>query len=349
VPLEHGRAGTGSPSGPTTAAPDPAGLLARLADGYLTTQLLFVAAELGVVDVLVEGPMPATEIAAAVGAEAGPLHRVLRGLAAEQVLDELPDGRFALTAAGALLAADVPGSQRGTVLARGRIYYAALAGLLDAVRTGGTPFELVHGEPFFTRLAANPDEYALFQASMSGRSAREAAAVVEAYDFGRFRRLVDVGGGRGILLRAILDANPGLDGLLFDRPEVVGTAALPSAGGDFFAAVPDGADAYLLSRVLHDWDDAEALAILRACRRATADDATLLVVEAVLPPRAADDPAAVRMDLHMLALLHGRERSEAEFRALLATAGFRLVRTLPTGAGVHVLEAVPSGPADDAP
>jgi hypothetical protein len=324
-----------------TAAPDPAGLLARLADGYLTTQLLRVAAELGVADVLDGGPASTTEIATAVGAEPGPLHRVLRGLAAEQVLDELPDGRFALTPAGALLAADVPGSMRGAVLVRGRLYYGALAGLLDAVRDGGTPFDLVHGEPFFARLAAHPAEYALFQASMSGRANGEAAAVVDTYDFGRFRRVVDVGGGSGILLRAILDAHPGLDGLLFDRPEVVRTATLPAEAGDFFAAVPEGADAYLLSRVLHDWDDAEALRILGTCRRAMPDGATLVLVEAVLPRRAADDPRAVRMDLHMLTLLHGRERTEAEFAQLLGAAGFRLVRTLPTAAGVHVLEAAP--------
>jgi hypothetical protein len=329
-----------------TAPGDPARLLAGLADAYLTTQLLYVAAELGVADVLRDGPASASDIATAVGALPGPLHRVLRGLAAEQVLDELPDGRFALTAAGELLAADAPGSLRGAVLARGRLYYSALTGLLDAVRTGGTPFELVHGRPFFAELAARPSDLALFQASMAGRSAREAAAVVDAYDFGRFGRLVDVGGGPGILLRAILQAHPDLDALLFDLPEVARAAPLPSLGGDFFAGVPEGADAYLLSRVLHDWDDEDARRILRNCRRAMRRDATLVLVEAVLPECAADDPEAVRMDLHMLTLLHGRERTEAEFAALLADGGFRLARTVPTATLVHVLEAAPAGPAE---
>jgi hypothetical protein len=342
VPHARDRPGAGVHDGSTTAARDPAGHLSSLADGYLITQLLHVAAELGVADVLHDGPASAAEIAASVGAQPGHLHRVLRGLAAEQVLDELPDGRFALTPAGALLAADAPGSMRGAVLARGRLYYGAVVGLLDAVRDGGTPFELAHGEPFFTRLATQPAEYAMFQASMSARSTAEASAVVNAYDFGRFRRLVDVGGGPGILLRAILDAHPGVDGLLFDRPEVVRTATLPAEGGDFFAAVPAGADAYLLSRVLHDWDDADALRILGTCRRAMPDDATLVLVEAVLPRRAADDPRAVRMDLHMLTLLHGRERTEAEFADLLGTAGFRLLGTVPTPAGVCVLEAAPA-------
>lgn len=322
-----------------TAPPDPAAALARLADGYLITQLLYVAATLGLPDKLAAGPAAADELAGAVGAAPGPLHRVLRGLAAEQVLDELPDGRFSLTAVGALLVEGAPGSLRGPVLARGRIYFPALVGLLDAVRAGGTPFELVYGEPFFDHLAARPAESAAFRASMADRSAREAAAVVGAYQFDRFRRLVDVGGGTGVLLRAILDATPGLDGLLFDRPEVVEAASLPAVGGDFFTAVPDGADAYLLSRVIHDWDDTEAAAILRTCRRAMPAGGTLLLVEAVLPRRAADDPAAIRMDLHMLALLRGRERTEDEYAALLDLAGLALTRSVPTGTGVRILEA----------
>jgi hypothetical protein len=310
-----------------------------LADGYLSTQLLYVAAALGLADLLVDGARSADELATKVGARPDPLRRVLRGLAADLVLDELPDDRFALTPVGALLVDGAPGSLRGAVLARGRLYYAAFGGLLDAVRDGTTPFERVYGEPFFEHLAAHPAETAAFRASMADRSAREAAAVVAAYDFGRFRRLVDVGGGPGVLLRAVLAAAPGLDGLLFDRPEVVEGSTLPAAGGDFFTAVPGGADAYLLSRVIHDWDDADAVAVLRTCRQAMSMDATLLLVEAVLPVRAVDEPAAVRMDLHMLALLRGRERTAAEFAALLADAGLVLARVVPTGAGVHVLEA----------
>ena len=274
---------------------------------------------------------------------------MLRGLAAEQLLDELPGGRFGLTPAGALLVDGAPGSMRGAVLARGRLYYGALTGLLDAVRTGSTSsFELVHGESFFDHLAARPADSAAFQASMTTRSTREAAAVVAAYDFGRFRRLVDVGGGSGVLLAAILAAVPDLDGILFDRPEVAQTSTLSATGGDFFTEVPAGADAYLLSRVIHDWDDADAVRILRTCRRAMPVGAALLLVEAVLPERAVDDPAAIRMDLHMLALLRGRERTEAEYAALLDVAGFALTRVVPTGAGVHVLEAAATG-ADHRP
>lgn len=325
---------------------DPAAALARLADGYLNTQLLYVAAALGVADALADGPADAADLATKVGARRGPLHRVLRGLAAERVLDELPDGRFALTPIGALVVSGVAGTQHGAALARGQLYYAAVGGLLDAVRDGpaadGTPaFELVHGEPFFTHLAADPARAAAFRASMAARSAREADAVVAAYDFGRFRRLVDVGGGPGVLLRAVLAAHPRLDGLLFDRPEVIADATLPAVGGDFFDAVPAGADGYLLSRVLHDWSDTDAVAVLRSCRRAMPSTATLLVVEAVLPERAADDPAAIRMDLHMLALLGGRERTAAEYGRLFTAGGFTPGPVLPTTAGVSVLEAHP--------
>jgi hypothetical protein len=315
--------------------------LARLADGYLVTQLLHVCVALGVPDALAAGPRSATDLAGELGAVPGPLARVLRGLAAEEVLDELPDGRFALTPVGECLREGAPGSQRGAVTARAELYYRAAAGLLQAVRAGGTPFDLVHGRPFFDELATAPERLAAFRASMADRSAREAGAVVAAYDLTPFGSVVDVGGGSGTLLRAIGDAVPSADLTLFDQPGVVAGSDLRAVAGDFFAEVPAGADAYVLSRVLHDWDDEDARRILRTCRAAMRTDSVLLVVEAVLPERAADDPAAVRMDLHMLVLLHGRERAADEYAALLEAAGLRLSRDVPTPAGVHVLEARP--------
>lgn len=332
------RASARVPRHPVDMDASPGERLARLADGYLVTQLLHVAAALGVADALAAGARSADELAGEVGADPAVLERVLRGLAAEGVLDERPGRRFALTPTGELLRAEHPDSQRGPVLARGGLYYGALAGLLDAVRGGGTPFEIAHGLPFFAHLDAHPERAAAFQASMAARSRREAAAVVAAYDFSAFGSLVDVGGGTGVLLAAVLAAHPDMTATLFDRPEVVARSDLPGVGGDFFTAVPAGADAYLLSRVVHDWDDAEAVTLLRTCRRAMGAEAVLLLVEALLPERAADDPAAVRMDLHMLALLHGRERTRAEFAGLLAAAGLRLTRVLPAGP-VHVLEA----------
>jgi O-methyltransferase domain/Dimerisation domain len=331
--------------------------LARLMDGYLTTQLLYVAAKLGVADVLEDGPRTGAEVAAAVGADGDRLTRMLRGLVVEEVLTEDDEGRFALTAVGERLRDGVPGSLRGQVIVRGETYWEAAGGLLRTATDGGTAFEHVHGAHFFEHLAAHPDDGLAFQASMAGRADREAADVVAAYDFGGLRRLVDVGGGAGVLLEAIVRSTPGLDGVLVDLPEAVARAAqrFAAAGldgrveceaGDFFAAVPPGADAYLLSRVIHDWDDADARRILTCCREAMGPHARLLLVEALMPERADDAPEAIRMDLHMLMLLGARERTEAEYRALLADAGLALQRAVPTGSptGLSVLEATPAGP-----
>lgn len=326
--------------------------LARLIDGYLVTQLLYVAAVLGIPEALADGPRDADELAAAVGAEGEPLRRVLRGLASEEILAEDDTGRFSLTALGAGLRRDDPRSLRGAAIARGSLYFGAAAELLATVRDGGVAFERAHGHDLFTHLAENPGHGAAFRSSMADRSRREAAAVVASYDFGRFRRVVDVGGGTGHLLATILAASPGLVGVLFDRPDVVAEAASLGSGrldgratvvgGDFFAAVPTGGDLYLLSRVIHDWDDEAATAILTNCRRAAGERGTVLLVEAVLPTRAREQPDAIRMDLHMLLLLRGRERTRPEFERVLDRAGLRLTRVLPTSppAGVSLIEAV---------
>jgi len=337
---------------PGTAS--PAQQVARLMDGYLITQILYVAVKLGIAEVLADGPADAETLAGAVQAQPATLRRILRGLAAEGLLEEHADGRFSLTALGTCLRGDVPGSQRGAIIARGDVYYGATAGLLAAVRQGGTAFEHVRGTSFFEYLGQHPELGAAFQGSMVDRARHEAADVVASYDFGSFDVLVDVGGGPGILLEAILNAAPGLRGVLMDRPPVAEGARtrLTAAGlaerctfvpGDFFATVPAGGNAYLLSRVIHDWDDDDARRILAVCRAAMDDRATLLLVEAILPELARDQPAAIRMDLHMLALLGGSERTASEFERLLATAGFELVRVVPTtsSAGIGVVEAKP--------
>lgn len=326
--------------------------LAELMDGYLITQLLYSAALFGIADHLSSGPHSSSDLAAMVGADAGALHRVLRGLAAAGVLDEHADGRFSLAEIGMPLRSDVPGSLRGAILARGELYYQAAAGLPEAARKGGPAFQIVHGRSFFEYLALNQDREARFQASMRDRARQEATWVVEAYDFGVFRRLVDVGGGSGILLAAILKSAPRLDGVLFDRPAVIAEAEdqladsgvggrLAFSGGDFFSSVPTGADCYLLSRVIHDWDDAAAIRILANCAHAMGATGTLLLVEALLPERAADDTAAIHMDLHMLTLLGGRERTAAEYDRLCSAAGFQVTRFISTGGSVYLIETVP--------
>jgi ubiquinone/menaquinone biosynthesis C-methylase UbiE len=321
--------------------------LMRLIDGFVTTQLIYVAAKLGVPDVLADGPRTGAEIADAVGADRDALVRVLRGLVTDEVLAEADDDRFALTPLGGCLR-----SMRGAALARGDVYYDAAAGLLATVREGGTAFEHVHGEHFFDHLARHPEREAAFQESMAARSEQEARDVAAAYDFAGVRRLVDVGGGRGVLLAEFLRAAPTMHGVLTDREAAIPAARtyLAEAGvgdraecvaADFFETVPAGADVYVLSRVIHDWDDQDAQRILATCRRAMSPESRLLVIDAILPERALDRPAAIRMDLHMLLLLGARERTEAEFRRLLEPVGFRVGRVVMTAsvAGLGIIEA----------
>jgi ubiquinone/menaquinone biosynthesis C-methylase UbiE len=339
-----------APKDDPSAAPE--WQLARLIEGYLTTQLTYVAAKLGIADLLAGGPKSGAELAAALGVHGGHLVRVLRGLVLNGLLSEEEDGRFALTEMGSLLRNDVPRSLRAAALARGEVYYEPAGALLQAVREGRTPFELVLGKPFFEHLAAHPDDEALFQGSMAGRSEREADDVVAAYDFTPFGKLVDVGGGQGILLRAILRSAPQLEAILLDRAGAIDDARerleqdghgarIDYSVGDFFVEVPAGADAYLLSRVIHDWEDEEARRILGNCGRAMSAESVLLVVEAILPERVLDQPGAVQMDLLMLLFLGARERTAAEYEQLLVESGFRLTRIVPTRspAGLSLIEA----------
>jgi precorrin-6B methylase 2 len=326
--------------------------LAELADGYLTTQLLYVAAKLRLADVLADAPATGPEVAAAVHADPDVVTRILRGLCLEDVFVEHAGGRFALGPLGAHLRDGVPGSQHGPILARGQVYFRAAQGLLDAATTGAHAFVQAYGEPFFAHLEHVPADREAFEASMAGRAAHEAAAVVAAYDFSDVERLVDVGAGPGLVARAALRAVPALSATLVDRPAMVERAQreMDQAGltgrctfvaADFFDAVPAGADAYLLSRVLHDWNDHDASRILRVCHTAMPPHARLLVVDAVLPERARDLPGAIRMDLMMLLLFNARERTADEFDRLLSHAGFQLRHVVPTGSptGLAVLEA----------
>jgi precorrin-6B methylase 2 len=328
--------------------------LAGLADGYLTTQLLYVAAKLGLADVLAGGPADGPAVAAAAGADPDVVTRILRGLCAEEVFAEDGAGRFTLGPLGEYLREGVPGSQHGPILARGEVYFPVAHALLAAATTGANAFERTYGEPFFAHLEHVPAHRAAFEASMAGRAAHEADAVVAAYDLSGIGRLVDVGAGPGLIARAALRAVPGMTATLVDRPAMLDRARreMAAAGltgrctfvaADFFASVPGGGDAYLLSRILHDWDDEDAVRVLRRCHAAMPAHARLLVVDAVLPERARDLPAAIRMDLVMLLLLGARERTRDEFDRLLAAAGFTLRRIVATDSptGLAVLEARP--------
>ena len=332
----------------------PSWRLIALMDGFVTTQLIYVAAKLGLAGLLQDGPRSGAELADAVGAGTEPLTRVLRGLAAVGVLAEDDGDRFALTDVGRAL-----GPLRDMALVRGEVYYRAAAGLLDSVRHGDVAFERVYGETFFDHLARHSDLEDAFQGSMAGRSAQEAADVVAVYDFAGLRTVVDVGGGHGVLLAAILQAHPDLDGILLDRESVIAGAPpllrrahvsdrVRCVAGDFFEEVPSGADAYVLSRVLHDWSDVDARRILRTCRRALPRHGRLVIVDAILPERATEGPLAIGMDLHMLLLFGAGERTRAQFHALLGEAGFAVRRIIPTAspAGLGVVEAVPDWASD---
>ncbi|GAC1513121.1 MAG: methyltransferase [Chloroflexota bacterium] len=329
----------------------PGDELIRLFRSFWVSRAIYVAAELGIADLLAEGPLAVDDLASAVGAHAPTLYRILRLLASEGVFIEAEDGSFALTPPAAALRRDA-GPARLQVLFIGRdASWQAAGSLLHSVRTGETAFEHVHGVDFFEHLRHHPDEQALFDQLMVGNTVPVARAVAAEYDFSGIRSIVDVGGGRGALALEILRAHPHIRGIVFDQPAVVAGARdaieaegladrCEAVGGDFFVAVPDGCDAYLLKYVLHDWDDERSLAILRACRRAMQQNGRLLVVE-LRVPRGNVPSFATSSDVNMLINLGGQERTEDEYSRLFAAAGFDLTRTVPLQGELHIIEGVP--------
>jgi hypothetical protein len=315
----------------------------NLAHGYRVSQALHVAAVLGIADELKDGERTSDDLAAAVGAHPDTLYRLLRALASVGVLHEVEGRSFSLTDAGYDLRSDSPRTIAGWASFVGSSYYwAAWGNLLHSVRTGENAFHHVYGTDVWTYRTEHPEAGPPFDRAMTELTRRANEAIVAAYDFGRFGTLVDVGGGRGALLRAILDANPNLSGILFDQPHVVAGVELPErasvVGGSFFEAVPDGADAYVLKWIIHDWEDPEARAILETCRRAMPQDARVLVVERVVgPPN--EDADAKFSDLNMLVMPGGRERTRDEFARLFESAGLRLEHVFPAGQ-LAVLEAL---------
>jgi len=324
----------------------PTVALRRLTNGYQVTQAIHVAAALGIADLLCDGPRDSDALAQETATHAPSLRRVLRALASVGVLHEGDDGRFALTAIGECLRSDAAEPVGAWAAFVGRPYHwQAWGALLHGVRTGESPFGSVHGTDVWDYRAAHPEEDAIFNAAMTDIMRRANAHLLTAYDFGRFGTVVDVGGGRGAFLGAILEAHPAMRGVLFDQAHVVEGAIVGErcevVGGSFFEAVPEGADAYLLKAVLHDWEDGDALAILARCRAAIPAHGALLVVERDLggPNENAD---AKLSDLNMLVGLGGRERTRDEFAELLARGGFALQSATPSAIGLSVFEAHPA-------
>ena len=316
--------------------------MVELVNGYQVSAAIGAVARLGVADYLSAGPAHLGAVAARVGADPRSLERVLRLLANVGIFEELDDGRFALTAFGEMLRSDVPGSvHRGAIVVSEEWHWRAYGYFVQSVRTGEPGFRQAHGCGFWEYLERHPQAAALINDSMSRAASFIAAAFVRAYDLSGIGRLVDVGGGHGVLMRAVLEAHPHVRGVVFDLPGVIEStrAHLADAGltdrceaiaGDFFEAVPTGGDAYVLSWILHDWDDESAVRILANCRAAMGDTGRLLAIELVVP--ADDEPPSSRevewllktADIEMLAVVGGRERTAAEYRQALRE---RRVRT----------------------
>jgi hypothetical protein len=338
----------------TDAAPQdlpPHVKLIEMGTAFWVSKVVYAAAKLSLADRL-DTPKSAAELAPLVGAHAPSLHRFMRTLAGLGLLAEGEAQRFSLTALGAALKAGAPGSARPSILALGSPWFAsAFDNITHSLETGETGFEKAWGMPLFDYLASHPEDASLFSETMVGFHGQEPPAVAEAYDFSSFSTVVDVGGATGNLLAAILTRHTGPRGILFDRPYVVADAPalLEERGvaervsirsGDFFESVPEGGDAYVLSHVVHDWNEDQCITILENCRKAMGPNSRLLLVEMVLPAGDAPHPGKM-LDMVMLVVPGGQERTEAEYADLLGKAGFRLARVIPTASAVSIVEAAP--------
>lgn len=329
-------------------SPETLNQLMAMVSGGWVTQMIHVAAELELADALAGGEQPVEVLAQGCGAHAPSLFRLLRGLASVGVFRETEPGHFSLTPLAELLRSDHPQSLRQFARLVGDEHTLSWSGLLDCVRTGESGFRRRYGTDVFRWYQQHPARAAVFNGAMGDLSRLEVLAFLDAYpDFGELEHLVDVGGCRGDLLEAVLRAHPHLRGTVFDQATVLEgcptdthlEGRLERQAGDFFTAVPAGADAYLMKHIVHDWDDQACLTILGHIRRAMAPQARLLILEPVIPPGNTPFPGKL-LDLNMLVMTEGgRERTAEEYTQLLAAGGFRLERIVPTAAAISVVEA----------
>jgi orsellinic acid C2-O-methyltransferase len=331
--------------------------LVSLMWNFCVPQILHSIAILGIADLLADGPRTAEQLAQLSGSHALSLYRLLRASVALDMMT-LENDLFALTAGGELLRADVPGSVRNMVLWYGGEEKWSSWGALDySVRTGHDSFQHIFGQSFFERLSTNPAQEAIFNETMAGISRSVAQALSTYPALAEHTRMADVGGGSGALLAGLLTANPRMLGVLYDTDSGLrdANALLTTAGvrdrceivsGDFFESVPEGCDAYMLKHIVHDWDDDRATRVLQHCRAAMTPDATLYLVESVVPAEPAEfDTAQLIRDLNMLVSLPGKERTEAEFARLFATSGLKLTSVSPLpapGRPYSLISAVPA-------
>jgi O-methyltransferase domain len=326
--------------------------LIQMGTASWVSAMVAAAAQTGIADQLSAGPQSAAQLAGKMRLHAPTLHRFMRTLAGLGILTERDGQRFALTPLGEALETGAPGSARATLMSFcGPSLSRAWEQMIYSLETGKSGFTEARGMPFFEFLAKNPEQASLFSEAMVGFNGTEALAVARAYEFSGFESIVDVGGATGNMLAEILSHHAGPRGILFDRPHVVvdAPALLKARGvddrvtiqaGDFFESVPAGADAYVMSHIVHDWNEDQCATILGHSRRAIKPDGRLLIVEMVLPD--GDTPHLGKvMDMVMLVFPGGQERTEAEFASLLGKSGFKLNRVVPTASAVSVLEAIP--------
>ena len=328
----------------TVTEANPFATLIQMAGGYCLPRCLHVVADLGVADALKEEPRTAADLAESVGAHPEALGRVLRLLAAHDVF-EIQGDTFRHSPASRLLQTDHPQSMRAFARMFGLpVFWATFGAMEHSVRGGLPAASEAFPEGFWGYLARRPEEGRVFNAAMAAKAQGAVAGILASYDFSGFGRIGDIGGGNGHLLCAILDAEPGAEGVLFDLPHVIEEAAgiaserLRLQAGDFFRDALPSCDAYLLMEVIHDWGEEESHSILQAVRRAAPSRARLLVIETLVPDDSGPDWSKM-LDIHMLVLLGGRQRTRQEYETLLTRSGFRFRRQIDTGAGISILEA----------
>lgn len=328
----------------------PQAQLGQMITGYWNSQMIYAAAKFGIADLLGDGPKSVEQLASATNTKPALLYRLLRALASVGIFAEDEHGDFALTPLAEPLRSNVPGSQKSLALMMGADQYRAWANLADTLQTGDNAYEQEFGKPIFEHLAEHPEKARIFDDAMTGIHGRETSAILDAYDFSGIQVIADIGGGNGSKITAILQKYPHMRGILFDLPHVVERARpnIEEAGlsercqllsGSFFEAVPAGADAYVMRHIIHDWDDAKSIAILKNCHAVMSPGQKLLLVESVIPP--GNEPFMGKLlDLTMMLIPGGKERTEAEYRELYDQTGFDLVRIVPTDSEVSVIEGV---------
>lgn len=333
--------------------PSVAGRLQEIVSGSWQAQAIYVAAELRIADLLAGGPRTSADLAQATGADEASLHRLLRALSTIDICREHADGSFSIMPMGALLGADRPDSLRSWAIWWGAYLWPVWGHLLYSVKTGESARKKLFGSEGFEHLERDRQAAEVFNEAFREVTRLACQGIVQAYDFSGMKQVADIGGGYGQLLVAILRAYPETTGILFDLSHAIDRASRETSlgarcnyiSGDFTQNIPPGADAYILKNVIHDWNDERARCILENCRRVMNADARLLVIERILPEHlksTASDQTAVRSDLTMLIAHSGRERTEAEYRDLLDTAGFRVTRIIPTVDSLSIIEARPA-------